>query len=271
MPPEVFLGCTGWGYDEWTGPFYPAGTPAGERLRRYARVFRLVEVDSSYYRAPTREQAARWAVQTPDGFLFTLKFPGDVTHKASLRDADDLVDAFLAALAPLRVAGKLGPLVLQLPASFRRDRDEAALHAFLAAWPRGQRLAVELRDASWWVPATYRALREAGAALVWSVTDAGRTPDVVTGDFLYLRFVGDRALARFGEVQRDASAEMARWRERFEEHAAQVDRAYVLLNNHLEGHAPASARRLAHLWRLPLPDLAAARRLPGQASLADGF
>ena len=99
------IGCTGWGYDEWKGSLYPPGAPPEEYLRRYARVFDLAEVDSSYYRAPTRQQAERWARETPDGFLFAPKMPGAITHDAKLRGTEPLVAAFLDALEPLRRAG----------------------------------------------------------------------------------------------------------------------------------------------------------------------
>lgn len=261
------LGCTGWGYDEWLGGFYPKGTPPSDYLRRYARVFSLTEVDSAYYAAPRREQTQRWVDATPDAFEFTLKFPGDITHKAQLRGVQDKVDDFLVALAPLRAAGKLGPLVLQLPHSFRRERDEEALHGFLAQWPRDQRLAVELRHESWWTPATYRALEAAGAALVWSVTEFGRAPPVMTADWGYARLIGDRALTRFDRIQRDETDEMRYWKERFEDEGRVAREFYVLVNNHLMGFAPGTAARLAEILGMPAPDLGAALRPGGQQSL----
>lgn len=263
------LGCTGWGWDDWRGGFYPPGTPAAEYLKRYARVFQLVEVDSSYYAAPRREQVERWARETPPGFTFTLKVPGDITHKSRLRETDDLLDRFLVALAPLRTTGKLGPLVLQLPASFRRERDLDALRAFLERFPRDTSLAVELRDASWWRPETYRLLEEHGAALVWSATEHGRAPPVVTTGFVYARLIHDRALTRFHEIQRDLTDEMQYWKARFEDEGRSARTVYVLVNNHFMGFAPASLARFARILGEPAPDLAAAQRASGQARLGE--
>lgn len=261
------LGCTGWGYDEWRGGFYPRDAQPQDYLRRYAKVFDLTEVDSAYYAAPRREQCARWADATPEGFTFTVKFPGDITHKAHLADVEDATEAFLVALAPLRVAGKLGPLVLQLPNSFRRERHERALHEFLARWPRDQRLAVELRDESWWSRETYRALEAAGASLVWSVTEHGRAPPVMTADWGYARLIGDRALTRFDRIQRDLTDEMRYWRERFEDEGRVAREFYVLVNNHLMGFAPGTAARMAEILGMLAPDLAKAMRPEGQTSL----
>lgn len=266
---RYLLGCTGWGYDDWRGGFYPPGTPPGEYLTRYARVFRLAEVDSSYYRAPSREQTARWAMQTPPAFTFAPKAPGDITHHARLRDAEDATDAFLASLAPLRTTGKLGPVVLQFPASFRRDRDGngEALERYLAALPADLALAVELRHRSWWTPETYRALASRNAALVWSVTETGRAPPVVTADFLYARMVGDRELTKFDRIQRDHSEELRWWVKRFEDEGASAYRVYGLVNNHFMGFAPQSVVILANMLGVQAPDLAAAMRAPGQRSL----
>lgn len=269
MEPRYTIGCTGWGYDDWKGGFYPRGTQPGEYLERYARVFRATEVDSSYYAAPAKSLVARWAAATPPGFTFSLKLPGGITHDAKLRGTDRALDLFLDAVDPLRRASKLGPLVAQFPPSFRRERDEAALHEFLRAFARDFRLAVELRDASWWHEATYRALSDANAALVWSYTQYGRAPAVVTADFLYARLVGDRAISRFDRVQRDHTDEMQFWKRRFEHEGRLVADRHVMLNNHLMGFAPVSAIRMHEVLGLPLPDLAAAARDAGQRSLGE--
>lgn len=266
---RVLVGCTGWGYDEWRGGFYPPGTPPGEYLERYARVFRLAEVDSTYYHAPTREQAKRWADATPEGFLFTPKVPGRVTHDAALRGAGGAFEAFVAALQPLRAAGKLGPVVLQMPATFTEPKDGQALHDFLASVPSGVRLAVELRHASWWKPSTYRLLESHHAALVWSDNQYAVTPPVVTTDFLYLRLIGDRALTEFDRIQRDRRDVLERWAGLLREHGAGVPQVLALLNNHFMGFAPQTAAYFAEALGLPAPDLAAAGRSVGQRSLGD--
>lgn len=261
------VGCTGWGYDDWRGGFYPPHAQPADYLERYARVFDLTEVDSSFYQAPGAQQTARWAFVTPPGFTFSLKFPRTITHEARLRDVRDKTDAFLVALAPLRRAGKLGPLVLQFPASFSRDEGARALGDFLSWFPRDLPLCVELRHPSWWVPETYRALAAAGATLVWSTTEAGRTPAVLTSDHVYARLIGDRALTRYDRVQRDATLEMRYWRERFEDEGRSAGDAMVLVNNQLMGFAPAAASQMMAMLGLPLPDLTRAQRDTGQQAL----
>lgn len=265
--PRWRIGCTGWGYDDWKGGFYPPHAQPGEYLERYARVFDSTEIDSAYYKAPTRALAERWAKVTPAGFQFTSKLPGAITHEAKLRGTDRALDAFLDGLEPLARAGKLAGVVAQFPASFRREEDRDALHAFLKAFPSGTRLAVELRHPSWWVEDTYEALRSANATLAWSFTEAGRTPAVVTSDRLYLRLIGDRALTRFDRVQRDHTDEMVYWKRQMELAIDRVSQGQVMLNNHLMGFAPVTAVRMHEILGLPPPDLRAAARDRGQASL----
>lgn len=267
--PRILIGCTGWGYDEWRGGFYPAGAPPHEYLERYARVFRLAEIDSTYYRAPSREQARRWVEATPQRFLFTPKAPGAITHDAALRGAEGAFADFLRALEPLREAGKLGPLVLQFPATFTEEKDAQALHDFLSLAPRDVRLAVELRNASWWKPSTYRLLESHRAALVWSENQYASAPPVVTTDFVYLRLIGDRALTAFDRVQRDKRPEMERWAAHLRERAAGVPQVLALMNNHYMGFAPRTAALFAEVIGLPAPDLAAAGRGREQRSLGE--
>ncbi|MCI4360865.1 MAG: DUF72 domain-containing protein, partial [Thermoplasmata archaeon] len=112
------VGCMGWGYDDWRGPFYPDGAAAGEYLSRYARVFDLTEVDSSFYRAPTPFLTRRWATQAGEGFTFALKVPQDITHKPKDPFAADLLATFLENLRPIQTAGKLGPIVASLGLRF---------------------------------------------------------------------------------------------------------------------------------------------------------
>lgn len=274
---RVRVGCTGWGYDDWVGPFYAPGTPPSEWLARYARVFDAVEVDSTYYRIPSRDTVARWASETPASFAFTAKMPGDVTQ-AGLVGVEGKTDAFLDALGPLREKGKLACVLLQMPASFRRERSAEAFDAFLARWPRSIRLAVELRHASWWTAETFESLSRAKAALAWNVwwpdgkepVDHGLfAPPTVTSDFLYARFVGDRALTRFDRLQRDLTPALEAMRERFEAETARVADVMAFVNNHFMGFAPATARRLQERLGEPPADLALAARGRGQRGLGD--
>ena len=267
---RYWIGCSGWAYADWVGPFYPPGTPPGDYLSRYARVFRTVEVDSSFYRPPGAFLVRRWDERTPEGFRFALKVPRDVTHVEETAATMELLQAFLASLEPLRSHGKLGPIILQFPASFRASRGHDRLERLLAGVPRDYALAVELRHSSWWTPSTRTLLEDRHAALVWSVVPDARPPSWATGDFLYVRFIGDRALTRFDRIQRDGRPEIVAMRTLLESEGRPLDTVFAFSNNHFMGFGPATAALVAEMLGEPVPDLSAAGREPGQTRLGPG-
>jgi len=268
---RYWVGCSGWAYDDWVGPFYPPGTPPGDFLTRYARVFRVVEVDSSFYRPPGPFLIRRWAERTPEGFRFALKMPRDVTHESQPPTVDKVLAPFLSSLEPLRAVGKLGPVVLQFPGSFRAgSAGVARLEFLLNAIPRDYMLAVELRHRSWWTEATRSLLDARRAALVWSVVPETRPPPWVTSDFLYARFIGDRTLTKFDRIQRDGTPEIVAMKRLFEDEGRPLETVFAFANNHFMGFGPGTAAIIAETLGEPRPDLSAAGRVAGQSRLDAG-
>lgn len=270
---RVHIGCSGWSYDDWRGPFYARDEEPAGYLEAYARVFRCVEVDGTFYRPPTAADAERWARATPDGFLFAPKVPREITHDAKLRVAARATEAFADALAPLARARKLAPCVLQLPPSFRYGPDADALRAFLAAWPRDVRLVVELRHSSWWREETYEMLRAPGATLCWSLNEYVRTPPVATSSTVYVRLIGDRALETndhaWSAVRREMWPEIEQLREELARVRGIASEAFVMANNHFMGFAPATCQAVARALGEPAFDLPRAARVRGQRGLAE--
>lgn len=265
------IGCTSYTYRDWLGSFYPAGAPAEELLRRYARVFDLVEIDATFYRMPSTAVSARWAADTPDGFAITVKLPRRITHEQKLVGVEDMLHAFLERVEPVRRAGKLAALLAQFPPGFARDKGQAALEPFLELVPGGVRLAVEFRNKSWFQPEVYDVLRAHGACLVWQLTPEEQSPPVLTSDWLYVRLIGpDRVFEKFDRVQRDLRPRMRALRERLEDEGKAAKEALLLCSNHFMGHGPGTAAILHGELGLPPPDLGAAKRPVGaQRGLAD--
>src|SRR5256885_13304488 len=142
----ILIGTQGWNYAAWVGPFYPPGTPASEFLPAYARAFRAVEVDSTFYAVPDPRAVRAWRERTPPDFTFALKMPKEITHERRLRDADGLVRAFLDRARELGT--KLGPILMQMGPDFAPE-ELPALEKFVASLPRDLRFAVELRQSRW--------------------------------------------------------------------------------------------------------------------------
>src|SRR4051794_37025932 len=109
---SILIGTQGWNYAAWVGPLYPLGTRTSEFLPAYARAFRAVEVDSTFYAVPDARTVRAWKERTPANFTFALKMPKQVSHERRLRDADDVAGEFLDRARELRP--KLGPAVVQV-------------------------------------------------------------------------------------------------------------------------------------------------------------
>jgi uncharacterized protein YecE (DUF72 family) len=179
---------------------------------------------------------ARWVQQTPPSFVFTVKASRYVTHMKRLTDMGRPVERLYEPLEPLIEAGRLGPVLWQLPESFRRDDERLA--GALDRLPPG-RHAVELRHPSWFDPDVYALLRERGVAFV-NAHRRGRDDfpdDVVTADFTFLRF-HHGARGRRGNY---SGSELDAWAGRVAAFArAELD-VYAYFNNDWEAFAPRNA------------------------------
>jgi uncharacterized protein YecE (DUF72 family) len=236
----VRVGCSGWQYADWREAFYPKGLPQRRWLEHYARVFDTVEVNSTFYRLAKRDAVARWVEQTPSDFTFAVKGSRYLTHMKRLTDTDRGIHRFYDPLAPMIEAGKLGPVLWQLPDSFQRDTGRLA--DFLRALPAGAH-AVELRHRSWLVEEVFEVLRAYGVALV--VGDrAGRPEDpfVETADFGFVRFHHGRR-GRGGNYSR---AELESWAERLDEWRRRVP-FWIYFNNDWSAYAPRNALDLRQM------------------------
>ena len=268
---SILIGTQGWNYAAWVGPFYPPGTRAAEFLPTYARAFRAVEIDSTFYAVPDARTMRTWAERTPPDFTFALKMPKEVTHELRLRGADEVVRDFLGRAREL--GQKLGPVLLQMGPDFGTD-ELPALEQFLPRLPRDLRFAVELRQSRWMrpdvLPRVLELLAQLGIALALSDGRWIRRETMLelaeraTADFLYVRWMGpDREITDYSRVQFDRSEEIRAWAEVLERVAHTKD-IYGFFNNHFAGHSPESARMLQRLLGLqPVqPEL-----LRGQRSL----
>ncbi len=262
------VGCQGWNYDDWVTPraaarpvFYPRGTRAEHMLEAYARAFDTVEVDSTFYAAPSDTTYDAWARRTPPGFTFALKLPRKITHEEGLRgrEAERALSEFCRGAR--RLKDKLAAVLVQLPPQFEATRDNLrALSEFLPLLPDDIRFAVELRDPFWFeeellVPVSLR--RNVSLALVegpWATRERvwrAAAPLLETTDFAYVRWMGARDLTRFDEVQRPRDANLERWAAAVERLSERLPYVCAYFSNYYEGHAPASANRLKRLLGQP--------------------
>jgi uncharacterized protein YecE (DUF72 family) len=208
----------------------------------------VVEVDSTFYGPPPRERFVSWRERTPDGFLFTLKMPGEVTHEVSLRDPR-LALRFCEDARGLEE--KLGPILIQLPPSHGPAMFEVTA-AFLRVLPTDLRFAIEFRDRAWLGPETRDMLADVGVALALSVGPwmdeeaaraAVRESVVRASPMIYLRWLGAPARGRSPEeIAAGRTDEIRAWGELIR--TMETGEVFAFFNNDYQGHSPASARRL---------------------------
>ncbi len=182
---KLYCGTSGFAYPSWKPDFYPEKLPSAEFLSYYATRLNAVEVNYTYRRIAQASTFEKWIAATPDGFVFLPKAHMKITHSLKLKDAEEFTRVFLHSLEPLQNAGRLGPILFQLPPSFKADVE--TLTNFISLLPKSVQFAFEFRNASWFDEATYKVLRGANIALCMAENENLETPHVVTADFVYLR------------------------------------------------------------------------------------
>jgi uncharacterized protein YecE (DUF72 family) len=255
----VHVGCSGWNYRSWRGELYPPGVPASRWLERYAECFDTVEVNSTFYRLASRDAVAHWVQQTPREFVFAVKASRYLTHIRRLADVGEGIARFYERIQPLVDAARLGPVLWQLPETFRRDDDR--LRSTLRALPRG-RHAFEFRHSSWFVPEVYSLLSKHNAALVVGDHPERRFQTLnPTADWSYVRFHhGSRG--RRGNYSR---TEIATWARRLHDWRTERE-VYAYFNNDWEAFAVRNAQAL----RMQLHELEHAPRARPRLEAGEG-
>jgi len=242
--PAIYLGTQGWSYKSWVGNLYPEGTQPNQYLVEYARQFRAVEIDSTYYGAPRPQTVEHWRDVTPAGFRFTAKFPQTITHEKMLKGAEQETRRFLDAMALL--GDKLGPLLIQFPYAFKPDQ-RATLAQFLEALPTNFRYAIEVRHRGWLDDAFFDLLAQHRVAL--ALADYAYMPRLERGttDFTYIRWLGNRKDIpddQYDRVRINRDQELDRWSAVIAKLVEQGVTIWGFANNHYQGHSPATVRGL---------------------------
>ncbi len=234
---------------------YDAAARPEHFLRSYAQEFGSVEIDSTFYGTPTVERVRKWAASVPDGFTFSCKLGREITHERRLLDVKGLVAEFYDAM---RAFGpKLGCVLAQFDASFTRDQ-EADLRDALDDFPRDVRTAFEFRDPGWYAPDIQELLEARGLAL--AVADAPFVPrdllaDVLKRthvDFTYVRWIGVHdAFDTFDTVRLSRSSEIGWWVRALRDASPRLRRVFGYVNNHYQGHSPATVREVYAALGIP--------------------
>ncbi len=231
---NLYLGTSGFQYAEWKGTFYPEDLPAAKMLPFYAEHFSTTEVNYTFHRIPSAKTVENWTRLTPDGFRFALKAPQKVTHFAKLRNCADTVDYFYEVVSGL--GERLGPVLFQLPASFKKDAP--LLAEFTAHLPPSLRAAFEFRSETWLNEEIFEILRQRNCALCLADTEKLSAPVVMTADWSYYRL-------RREDYQ---PADVKRWAETIREKSSSHAEVFVYFKHEESGMGPKLAKQLQQFF-----------------------
>ncbi len=231
---ELYVGTSGYSYDEWKGSFYPEDLSAKKMLSYYGERLNAVEINNTFYRLPKDSVLEGWADQVPEGFRFSIKASRRITHFARLSpEAREPTEYMMSTVASL--GARLGAVLFQLPPNLQKDLDR--LGAFLDMLPAGAPAAFEFRHDTWKDEGVHDLLRARGMALVCADSEESETdePIVATAALGYLR------LRRPDYID----ADLARWAEKVT--GAGWERAFVFFKHEDEGAGPRLAGRFREL------------------------
>ena len=240
--PRVWIGTSGWNYKHWKKSFYPEGLPSREWLHYYSSRFDTVELNTSFYRIPSKDSVREWQKTTPVCVRFALKLWRGITHYKKLKDCREHLRNFLDA-AEVFDARRRGPLLIQLPPNQGKDLDR--LRFFLddlkevseARW----KIVVEFRNDQWLCDQVYNLLDKQRAAVCLHDMPGSVTIEPNDASFVYIRRHGSeksRYRGRYTEAQIKSDAQrVRRW-------LRQGRTVYAYFNNDVKGYAVENAFQL---------------------------
>ncbi len=240
---KVFIGTSGWVYEGWRERFYPVGTKPENRLEYYSKRFYTVELNASFYHLPRKKTFENWSKKTPDSFSFSVKLSKYITHNLKLKNVGGSLKLFLKEARGL--GNKLSVVLVQLPPNLKKDSKRVANFLELArSFPVKTRWAFEFRHETWLSEEVFELLRQFRAA--WVIQDSGgRWPaaEVVTSDFVYIRFHGPSAL--YSSNYSDET--LKEWSEKIKKWLGQGLDVHAFFNNDINAYAVRNALTLKKL------------------------
>lgn len=263
--PGLLLGTSSFTASGWEGSFYPSSMKSPDFLSYYATQFRTVEIDSTFYGTPSAATVTRWYQNTPPDFIFAAKVPQIVTHDKVLMDCEAEFDEFAGRMDLLKE--KLGPMLLQFPkfSKYEITPNEFSrrLRFFLQRVKdlSTHRFALEIRNKTWLDKRFTDLLREYNVGL--ALTDTTWMPkpwqmkdelDLVTTDFVYVRWLGDRhgiekVTRVWDKTVVDRTDDLGNWVGLFRQFVSRNLRVFAYANNHYAGNGPSTVKLFWDLWK----------------------
>ena len=253
---NIFVGTSGYSYDDWNINFYPAGLEKKEQLKYYSTVFNTVEINFTYYTLPYPRIFKNMAEKVGKDFIFSVKAHSGVTHTRDSKIED--VKKFVFSLQPFIEENKMGPVLLQFPWAFKFSEKNLDYLSWIRANFGDLELCAEFRNNSWLREETIECLRELNMGFC-NVDEPGLKgllppTSIYTGKTGYIRFHGRNSLdwwkpehsyQRYDYLY--TREELIEWVPRIREVAANTKKTHIYFNNHYKAQAVRSAKILQEL------------------------
>jgi uncharacterized protein YecE (DUF72 family) len=240
MVEKIHIGTSGWSYKHWKDDFYPKGVKQTEWFAYYAGIFKITEINTSFYRLPSEETVKSWVKKAPKDFLFCPKMSRYLTHMKKLNDPEEPLERFFEIFQPMKK--QMGPVLIQLPrmVKFKFNRDEHFFH-LLASTYRHYDFVLEFRHDSWLSNDALNLLAKYNIGLVISQSGS-KFPysEMVTAKNIYVRFHGPKELY----ASSYSDEELKYFAKKFKKWVKQGHEIWAFFNNDIHGYAPKDALRL---------------------------
>lgn len=268
---RILVGTAAWSDHE---EFYPPGVRGPERIKYYARYFRVVEVNASYYALLPQRNFVRWVENTPDDFTFNVKALGRLTgHERGMAATPDVFDAFRETYAPLRDSGKLGAVLFQFPPWFENTEHNRNRISEVAELMADDPLLIEFRNRTWLadedaIARTLLLLRDLGLSYVTvdapqtGTGTAPRVPAVTRSALGYLRMHGRNTETWYKRVENTGERfnykyndeELAELAQVARELATQANVVHVIFNNNMASYGTDNAQTMMRMLGIDTPE-----------------
>jgi len=245
----IYIGTSGWQYEDWRDVFYPVDLPKKDWLAFYAQNFNTLEVNATFYHLMKKTTFENWRRVCGSNFAFSIKGSRFITHIKRLKDCRENLKKFF-----VNMKGLSAPAIIlwQLPPSLRPDIDR--LDRFISWLPRDYRYAFEFRHSGWFRPSVFssilQSIEEKGTVVVqdrkeWGQVNEKQMEQLIKGRFLYLRFHGPGLLYSSDYSLKELrvwSEKIREWRQK--NHKLDI---YAYFNNDISGYAVKNGRELKKL------------------------
>ncbi len=235
---NIFVGCSGYFYWSWKGKFYPEDMKPSQWFKFYAKYFNTVEINSTFYRFPTRNSLRKWYRDSPENFKFAVKVNREITHLHRLKNIKDRLKEFYD-IVDETLKEKVGVFLFQMPPSFKYSEEN--LHRIVENLDPSRRNVVEFRHNSWWREEVFEAFEKNNITFCSISAPDFEDQLVQTSSLIYIRFHGKNAW--YNHLY--SKEELKWWWNQVREKNFQ--QLYIYFNNDTNAYAPRNALEMIEI------------------------